>query len=112
VLAEIADDYEEPKHVWENVEQRARFSGIAVTKSEIYHLLLQAVADGLAKPYDLAVKGPVVELPVAPPLERIEGYYFWITEKGRDLHLLAREREQWPFDDEGELVPGWVPPTA
>jgi hypothetical protein len=47
-LVEIADDYEEPSHVFDNLEQRARAAGLRITRLETYGLRTQLTEEGLA----------------------------------------------------------------
>ena len=110
VLAEIADDYEEPDHIWENVAQRAEMCSLPVERAMIARILLELVDLGLARAYDLSLRGPARELDTAPPLEQIAKYYFWITPQGKDVHLTYRTTVGWPFDDEGDIRSDWVAP--
>ncbi len=73
VLVEIADDYEEPSHVYENVAQGAQACGLETTRPEVYRLLIVLTEEGLAKVYDLAKLGPEEEPKNPPALEEIEG---------------------------------------
>ena len=68
----------------------------------------------MAKVYDLQnlKKGDPFsgELRSMPPLDQVEENfktYFYITEKGKELHL--SDDAWWPFDDDGELRPGRHP---
>jgi hypothetical protein len=106
VLVEIADDYEEANHVYDNVAKRAAACGIAANRQSVYLLLLELVEQGLARSYVIR-QDPIVEFDGVPKLDQIEGYCFFRTDKGLEIFLAAREAGPWPFDDEGDLVPGW-----
>jgi hypothetical protein len=88
--------------------------GIAAPeRPEVETSLASLVEEGLAKAYDLRNlrdgRDPFSgELPGMPSLDFIEEdfrTYFYITQKGMDLHL--SDNPEWPFDDEGEPVPNW-----
>lgn len=55
-------------------------------------------------------KSPYAVIEGSPSIDQVPDLYFWITAKGRDLVDSSRD-EEWPFDDEGELLPGWCPPA-
>jgi hypothetical protein len=105
----IADDYEEPNHVYRDVAVRAVACGIPVTPISVERVLLELVEQGLAKAYVLSPFDPVIELETAPRLEEIADYYFWITPNGLSMFRAARDSNEWPFDDEGDLKPSWTP---
>jgi hypothetical protein len=109
VLGEIADDYEEPNHIYENVARRATACGIATTQQLVELLLLELVEQGMAKAYDLRAEDGA-ELAGAPRLDQVSEYYFLITSEGLAAFVAARTAGPWPFDDEGDLVDGWCPP--
>jgi len=111
-MAQIADDYEEPWYVYENVATRARACGIAVDQQTVNRVLVDLVKNGLAKAYRIPIGGNITEAEHAPPPDEVGGYYFWITATGKDCHLATRAREMWPFDDEGELRSDWTPPES
>lgn len=106
VLNEISDDYEESEHVFENVSERGRNCGISVEVSDVNRTLLELVNSGSAKAYDLW-KNPPEELQTVPE-DDLSKYYYWITPKGLEAHSSF---EGWPFDDEGVVLPGWIPPS-
>jgi hypothetical protein len=110
VLAQIADDYEEMDHIYEMVCERANRCGIVARMDDIGALLIELVASGLAGAYRLSTKSPPIE--IMPPLrpEDLKEYYFWVTPKG--VELFQSSRDQLPFDEEDELVPGWSIPTV
>jgi hypothetical protein len=108
VLAAISDDYEEPNHIYQNVARRATACGVPATRGLVELLLLELVEQQLAKAYDL-LTDPEGEFEGVPKLADIGKYYFLITQEGLAALLAAREAEPWPFDEEDELVPGWIP---
>jgi hypothetical protein len=109
VLAEISDDYEEPQHVYENVSVRARLCGIPVERLDVQRVLLSYVDAGLARAYhfDREIEDAAT---VTPGLDEVGHYYFKITKEG--LAALDSSGYPWPFDDEGDLLPDWRPPTS
>jgi hypothetical protein len=110
VLTEIADDYEEPGHIYENVAKEAKLCGMAIEPSEILKILVDLIESGEAKAYRLLpVKGPAGEVQGVPSLDELGDYYFWITKKG--LEARSSSADNWPFDGEGELLPGWSSPA-
>jgi hypothetical protein len=109
VLGAIADDYEEPNHIYQDVEARATTCGIPITVGSVQRILLELVEQGLAKAYILSPFEPVVELDGAPRIETIANHYFWITPYGLTVFRTARDSNDWPFDEEGDLKVGWTP---
>lgn len=109
VLVQISDDYEEPEHIYENVAGKAMLCGITVQPADIGKVLVDLVESGLAKAYRLSTTEPAIEIEGAPPVDQVQGYYFLITERGKEVIDSSRD-ERWPFDDEGALRPGWCPP--
>jgi hypothetical protein len=105
VLMSIADDYEEPVHVYGCVEGDFGLCGLPVSPGDTQKALIELTESGLAKAYYLG-PGPVKELEGIPPFDGSGSYYFLITDDGR--RSLAEWRKDWPFDDEGELIPGWA----
>jgi DNA-binding PadR family transcriptional regulator len=103
VLMSIADDYEEPLHILECVSYDSELCGFAVAAEETQRALTDLTESGLAKAYKLSP--PQEELDGVPPFDGSREYYFLITEEG--LRTLEVWRKEWPFDDEGELIPGW-----
>jgi hypothetical protein len=108
-LMAISDDYEEPKHLYRVIAQEAGICGVVVSPDGVRVALTELVESGLAKAYRLSTTEPVEEIEGAPPLDRLDEYYFWITDKGR--HVLAVDRVHWPLDEENVLLPGWQPPS-
>ena len=117
VLREVSDDYEEPKHIGANVASRAGICGLAVSAEDIREGLIALVQSGLAKAYLLSGREPfVTEIEGLPPSDSFlpssndfPDYYFLITDKGREA--LSAWADQWPLDEEDELLPGWSPPS-
>lgn len=109
VLREIMDDSEEPNHIYENVAKEAAVCGVPATRQIVYLLLLELVAHGLARSYDIQ-RRPIVAFNGVPQIEEIDRYCFLRTGEGRAVFLGARESGPWPFNDEGDLVSGWTPP--
>jgi len=103
VLNEIADDYEEPKHLHEQLASLAERCGMTIQPLDVRHALIDLVRIGWAKAYRLSQKEPVEEVRGTPSAELAEDYYYWITDKGRQV--------QSCFDDTGEIIPGWRPPV-
>jgi hypothetical protein len=109
VLNEIADDYEEPVHVREQLASVAERCGMVIEPVDVRHALIDLVELGWAKAYRLSPRDPVEEVQGAPAIERAEDYYYWITEKGREVQ---GSFNGWPFDDDGNMIPNWCPPTG
>lgn len=110
VLVDISDDYEEPAHIYQNIAERAGILGITVRPQDVDGALADLTESGLAKAYKLSTRAPATEIQGVPPLGRFQDYYFWITEKGKAVVDSTRD-EQYPFDDEGGILPGWSPPA-
>jgi hypothetical protein len=104
VLLNISDDYEEPVHVYEVVAYELGLCGLSLVPEETQKALIELTESGLAKAYYLG-PGPGEELQGIPPFDGSHSYYFLITDDG--FQTLAAWRKDWPFDDEGELIPGW-----
>jgi len=107
VLNEIADDYEEPSHIYERLEDLGRKCGMVIQPLDVKRALVDLVESGWAGAYDLWRK-PVEELRAPPPPERVDEYYYLITQRGREAQSSF---EAWPFDDTGAILQGWSPPT-
>ena len=60
----------------------------------------ELVGGGLAKAYLLPSSEPLQGMPGVDAVEENFTTYFYITEKGMDLHL--SDDTWWPFDDQGE----------
>jgi hypothetical protein len=104
----IADDYEEPVHVYQCVLEDLRPCGLAIAPEETQRALSELTESGLAKAYRLSSREPFAEeLQGLPPFDGSYDYYFYITEQGLRSLAARRARDDWPLDDEHELVPGW-----
>ena len=107
VLMTIADDYEEPVHVWQCVTEDLGPCGFRVAPEEAQQALIELTESGLAKAYHLSGRAPFAEeLQGIPPFDGSHDYYFLITEDG--LQALAVWRKDWPLDDEGDFISGWA----
>lgn len=42
-----------------------------------------------------------------PPFDGSYDYYFYITRDGLRSLNVGRAREDWPLDDEHDVIPGW-----
>jgi hypothetical protein len=112
VLNSICDDFENVDQViLPDVAADGAKCGLTIERPEVVEALAGLIEDGLAKAYRLP--GPSRdpfsgELKGMPPMDVIEEdfkTYFYITEKGMDLHL--SDDTWWPFDDEGHLRQDW-----
>lgn len=101
-LLEIADANEEPVHIYNRVAGRLAAVGIPVDPSDIRMSLVELVESGLAKAYWLG-PGSQREIDGVPPPADFQDYYFWRTDEG--LRIIPVWRQQWPFDDVGDLLP-------
>jgi hypothetical protein len=108
VLNEISDDYEEPQHIYERLAALGCQPGLAIEPREVSRALIDAVELGWAKAYDLS-RDPAQETPVSQVVDRANDYYYWITPRGREVQSAFNG---WPFDDNGEPLPGWSPPAV
>jgi len=109
VLTEIADDYEEPEHIYENVAAEAKLCGMTIQPLEVMRILVELIEGGLARAYRLSGIAPAELIQGAPELDELHGYYFRITKKGLEVH--SSVADQWPFDGEGDLLPNWRAPS-
>ncbi len=100
---------------WENVDQlilakvaeMGAECGLTIDRSEVVNALAGLVGDGLATAYRFAGEESV-DIEGMPPLDTVEEdfvTYFRATEKGMELHL--SDQPGWPFDESGDLRPGW-----
>ena len=108
VLREIADDYEEPVHIYDHLAEQLGACQVGVKPEDIKKSLIELVELGLAKGYWLHGPRPVKEVEGVPPLDSFQNNYFWITDEG--CRALNEWRHEWPFDDEDRLIEGWSPP--
>ena len=104
VLNSISDDGENVDQViLRDAVETGAMCGLSVERSDVVEALGELVGQGLARTYRLSATEPSIELPGMPPLDVVEEYfttYFFITEKGMDLHLA--DDSWWPFDEERE----------
>jgi len=88
VLIAISDDYENVDQcILPHVAEIGATYGLTIKRPEIVGALAELIGGGLAKAYFLPSTEPLQSM---PPLDEIEEYfktYFYITEKGMDLHL-------------------------
>jgi hypothetical protein len=108
VLNAIADDYEEPRHIFETIIGPSELCGVPIQPKDVDTVLVQLVEMGLASAYELTPTAPAVEIQGVPRLDQVNRYYFFITKRGREVHATLN----WPFDEEGALLPGWIPPSS
>jgi hypothetical protein len=108
VLAEISDDYEEPRHIFKRVARRAKICGTRAKLEDVHSSLANLIESGLAKAYRLSPREDVAEFTGIPPDETFGDHYYYITKDGQDT--LAKKSSLWPFDADGLLLPGWATP--
>lgn len=101
-LLEIADDYEEPKHVYDRVIGRLAACNLTVSPEDVRTSLIELIKLGFAKAHWLG-PGPQRELEGVPSRDDFEEYFFFITDEGE--RIVPVWRKQWPFDDVGDLLP-------
>jgi hypothetical protein len=116
VLNAICDDFENVDQIiLPMVTKDCGDLGIASPeRPEIVSALASLVWEGLAKAYDLRNlrnSDPFSgELPGMPPADEVEENfrtYFYLTQKGMDVH--CSDDPEWPFGDDGEPLPNWHP---
>jgi hypothetical protein len=116
VLDTISDDFENVDQIiLPTVSQYCGKLGFTVERGEVVGILALLVEDGMAKAYDLRNlsddRNPFSgEITGMPPVDEVENdfrIYFYITERGLELH--RSYGVWWPFDEEGDLLPGWAP---
>ncbi len=101
VLNAICDDYENvDQMILPYVEKDCAKLGLTMERSEIVNALSELVGGGLARAYPLPSSEPLQGMPGLDAVEENFTTYFFITEKGMDLHL--SDDTWWPFDDQGE----------
>lgn len=108
VLNEVADDYENLEKIYSEVSSLGSRCGLSLPRGEIKQALVDLIEARLVKAYRLTTNS-VEEFDGVPEAERMDDSYFWITPRGKDL--LVSDGDWWPFDDEGSLRVGWVPPA-
>jgi hypothetical protein len=82
--------------------------GLTIDRAEILDALTGLIEDGLAKASLLSPWEPETEIQGMPPMDVIEECFktfFFITEKGMEVHL--SDGTWYPFDDDGNLRPDW-----
>jgi hypothetical protein len=92
VLNAISDDYENiDQCVLSDVGHWAVKLGLRIERAEIVAALTWLVENGMAKAYDLLARDPHTQaidgMPSVTAVEYDFRTYFYITEKGMDLHL-------------------------
>ncbi len=84
-------------------------TGVTISRAEVVGAMTGLVESDLAKAEHLSPwPGESVEVEGMPPMDEVEEdfkTYFFITEKGMKLHL--SDDSWYPFDDDGNLKPGW-----
>ena len=108
VLDVIADDYEDFGMVYREAGRLAIKCGLRTSASEIRQSLLDLIKMGLARAYRVSPTGSLEEVAGRPSQGKIDKYYFWATETGRQLQ--ASDYAGWPFDKAGSLRKEWSPP--
>lgn len=109
VLDVIADDYEDLEKIYADANELAERSGLSIQKSEILEGLIDLIGSGLASAFILTTV-PIQKIDGVPPLDKMKDYYFWVTNKGKELQL--SDYGGWPFDEEGKLRKAWAPPQS
>jgi hypothetical protein len=107
-LEGISDDYENvDQMLLPTISEVGLKLGWTIERSEVVKALASLVEEGLARAYTLSgVKPCSNEISGMPSMDVIEEdfkTYFYITEKGKVLHL--SDDTWWPFDNEGNLGP-------
>ncbi len=107
VLNSICDDFENvDQTILREVADAGANYGWTIERSEVVNALRSLVEEGLAKAYILtgSDRNPFSgELDELPPMDEVEENfktYFYITEKGMELHL--SDDLNRPLDDEDE----------
>jgi hypothetical protein len=108
VLDEISDDFEEPQHIHERLAHLSERCQLTITQENVRQALTDLVQSGRAKAYRLSLGDPGEEIQGAPPPERANDYYYWITDEGRKIQEAF---DGCPFDGRGGMIPGWRPPA-
>lgn len=115
VLNSMCDDLENVDQViLPYVSEVAAKCGLTVERPEVVEHVRALVESGLAKAYNLFAGITDVfsgELGGMPPLDVPEEdfrTYFYITERGMQLH--QSDSTWWPLDDNDELRSDWKPP--
>ncbi len=85
VLDAIADDYENLEKIDTHVNRLALECGLTIHSSEVLQALIDLIATGLAKAYRLSTVVPAEEFQGVPTAAEVKDYYFWVTEKGREV---------------------------
>jgi hypothetical protein len=107
VLDAIADDYENLEQICADVSAMSTRCALLVQCSDVTKALVSLIASGLASPYKLRPTAEKVE--GIPATDALGSYYYWVTEKGREVQL--SDYAGWPFGENGELRKDWAVPT-
>lgn len=110
VLDTIADDYENFEKIADEVKRMADRAGLYTNVGEIQGAVIDLIEMGLAKAYRLSPNSPTEEFYGIPPLNEIDDYFFWTTDEGKRIQ--ESELEGWPFDKNGAVRDGWLPPRS
>jgi hypothetical protein len=101
VLNAICDDYENVDQIiFPQVSTDGAKLGLTIVRADVVDALATLISDGLAKAYVLTPDTGSRDLPGMPPLHVVEELfetYFYITQKGMDLHM--SDDSWWPFQD-------------
>jgi hypothetical protein len=106
VLNSICDDGENVDQIilWDVSRETAR-CGLTIDRAEVVEALAQLVESRLAKEFLMSPWQPIKGMPPMDVVEENFNTYFFIAEKGKKVHL--SDDSWYPFDDEGNLRPGW-----
>jgi hypothetical protein len=115
VLDAICDDFENVDQcILPTLAETGCKCGLIIDRPEIVDALGELVRDGLAKAYDLSgcgrdtFSGEIHGMPSLDVVEEDFHTYFYITQKGKDLH--SSDDTWWPFDEVGSPRSDWQAP--
>jgi hypothetical protein len=113
-LDSFCDDYEDIEQITKYMDDVGPQCGMTISHDEIIQALRELIELEYAKAWKLSCWGePPREYDGMPPPADIKhpwGAYFYITPVGMEVEMA--EYPEWPFDNEGNLRDGWVPPDA
>jgi hypothetical protein len=112
-LNSFCDDYVDIEQITLSISRDSLDCGMTISHAEILQSLRELIEMGYAKAWRLSCWGkPPEEYEGMPPPEDVKhpwGAYFYITPEGMKFHLA--DHPGWPFEDKGELLKDWTPPT-